>query len=183
MLTRATGTLTKAIASATVTRAMAMACVRLVVRVALRAVHFVSLVTSSFTSLRVLSVSDRLQVVGIDAAVDAAQVIKLEPFWYGAAKQLVRDSVCKFLNSSVSYLTVAVICIGDSSDPQPTPGIRLRDASIKQSLYQWFCCKLIAGHATPFKSYCLGLRSVGALLRPVAFNYTINPPHSLQEYN
>lgn len=70
------------------------------------------------SSSAVLGVRDRLQVFGIHAATDPAEVIKLGSFWDGAVKLLIVDTVRKRHPCRRPYLPIAVAILREP--PQPT---------------------------------------------------------------
>lgn len=115
------------------------------------------------STYRVHLLRDRLQMCGVDAASDAAQVVKVQSRRYRPDKGFVRNPMGRFhalsgVDSGVSS-TVAL------SQPEPTSRLGNRRGQIHQAI----CDRLVFSHASLLvKVPWSGLRSALTLLRPAS---------------
>lgn len=131
-----------------------------------RTVGALSLIFAGIAALYVLGQGNWLQMPRIDAASDAAQMIKRESIWNWSAKVFEGGSMgqhCAFISAASADRSVAVT---QASHPNPAAGFRDHFDLGHKPVDQW--CKLVLRHCdSPFKSLCSGLRGAANAAWPV----------------
>lgn len=167
--------------------------VALIVWVSLWTVGSRSICYAGFATADIFSMCDRLQVERVNARSNSAEMIDFKANWNWPNEYLVSQTVCadRFPHDSARGITIFI----QRPSPEPASAIwfwdgvlldsfdigHFRPAHMRARFTQivkllWPSDINTCRHVTPFKSHRLGLRSVGALLRPVS-NFKPNQEH------
>ncbi len=118
----------------------------------------------------IYQVSDRFQMIRVDAASNAAEMIQFQPFWNRTFEPFVREAVGAVHLSRSTAHAEQPVPVSSSCCPKPASAVRLwRDFTHKavDLSYTEF------SHVPSFKAHRSGLRSTGMLSRPVSHDIKV----------